>query len=206
LIAGLAKRVRAHRVSAAASLALGLAASGLALAAMTIPAGTQLHAVLSSPDINTKNAQVGGTFTMQVVAPYPNGDATLASATIYGHVAQVTPAGQGRKAQLQLAFDSIRLPNGESAPISGTVVSAQMKSENTTARKALGAGVGMAVGSQTIGRIVGGAAGGVLGILGGAAAGFLYANNDKANFNIATGAAVVLKTTQSARVRVQGHL
>jgi hypothetical protein len=61
------------------------------------------------------------------------------------------------------------------------------------------------VGSQTIGRIIGGAAGGVVGILGGAAAGFAYASNDKANFNIASGAAATIQTTQPADVRRQAR-
>ncbi len=187
----------------AGAFALGLGSA--AFAATTIPAGTDIHAVLASSDINTKNAQVGQQFTMQVTSPYPNGDPSFSGATLYGHIVNVRSAGQGRKAQLQLAFDSIRLHNGESAPLSGKIVTIAHKSENTTARKALGAGAGAAVGSQTVGRIIGGAAGGVVGILGGAAAGFAYASNDKANFNIATGAAATIQTTQDARVRHQAQ-
>jgi hypothetical protein len=194
----------------AAIALLSVALAGLeaqnAWAAMNIPAGTTFNVTLSSPDINTKNAEVGQTFTMLVVPPYPNGDRTLAGATLYGHISQVTPAGQGRKAHLLLAFDSLKLPNGESAVVSAQVVQLSSKSENTTARKALGAGAGAAVGSQTIGRILGGAAGSVVGLLGGAAGGFLYANNDKANFNVATGASAVIKTTVTTRVRMQGRL
>jgi len=187
----------------AGALAFGLAVA--ANAATTIPTGTDIHATLSSPDINTKNAQVGQQFTMQLSSPYPNGDPSFAGATLYGHIVSVRSAGQGRKAQLQLAFDSIRLANGESAPLSGEIVSIAHKSENTTARKALGAGAGAAVGSQTVGRIIGGAAGSVVGLLGGAAAGFAYASNDKANFNIATGAAATIQTTAPAQVRRQAR-
>jgi hypothetical protein len=194
-------RLSAAVLSAALSFGLASAAS----AATTIPTGTDIHANLSSPDINTKNAQVGQQFTMQLSPPYPNGDPSFAGAILYGHIVSVRSAGQGRKAQLQLAFDSIRLSNGESAPLSGEIVSIAHKSENTTARKAIGAGAGAAVGSQTIGRIIGGAAGGVVGILGGAAAGFAYASNDKANFNIATGAAATIQTTAPAEVRRQAR-
>jgi len=187
----------------AGALLLGFGSA--ARAETTIAAGTDIHATLTSSDINTKNAQVGQQFTMQVTSPYPNGDPSFAGATLYGHIVNVRSAGQGRKAQLQLAFDSIRLTNGESAALSGKIVTIQHKSENTTARKALGAGAGAAVGSQTVGRVIGGAAGGVIGILGGAAAGFAYANNDKANFNIATGAAATIQTTDSADVRRQAR-
>ncbi len=191
-----------------ASVLAGMLALGFALPAVaetTIPTGTDIHATLSSPDINTKNAQAGQQFTMQVTAPYPNGDPSFAGATLYGHIVSVRSAGQGRKPQLQLAFDSIRLGNGESAPLSGEIVTIAHKSDNTTARKALGAGAGAAVGSQTVGRIIGGAAGGVIGILGGAAAGFAYASNNKANFDIATGAAATIQTTAPASVRRQAR-
>ncbi len=185
--------------------ALLLGTSSAASAATTLPVGTDIHTSLTSSDINTKNAQIGQQFTMQVVSPYPNGDPAFSGATLYGHIVNVRSAGQGRKAQLQLSFDSIRLTDGESAPLSGKIVTIQHKSESTTARKALGAGAGAAVGSQTVGRIVGGAAGGVIGILGGAAAGFAYANNDKANFNIARGAAATIQTTETAEIRRQSR-
>lgn len=187
----------------AVALLLGIA--GAASAETTIPAGTDIHATLTSSDINTKSAQAGQQFTMQVVSPYPNGDPGFTGATLYGHIVSARSAGQGRKAQLQLAFDTISLPNGESAPLSGKIVTIEHKSDNTTVRKALGAGVGAAVGSQTIGRIIGGAAGGVVGILGGAVAGYAYASNNKANFDIATGAAATIQTTEPAEVRHQAR-
>jgi uncharacterized membrane protein len=85
------------------------------------------------------------------------------------------------------------------------MIAAHTVSENTTARKALGAGAGMAVGSQTIGRILGGSAGAVVGMLGGAAGGYAYANNQKANFNLAKGAAATMQTTEPTLVRPQAR-
>ena len=182
---------------AAATVAGGLAvAPSAALAQSTLSAGSTITAKLESSDINSKNAQVGDGFTMRVARPYPNDNPAFANSTIRGHVSNVRAAGQGRKAILTLAFDSITFANGTHEPISGYTESMATKDENTTARKALGAGAGMAVGSQTLGRIIGGGAGGALGTLVGAAGGFAYANNAKPNMNLATGANVVIQTDE----------
>jgi opacity protein-like surface antigen len=185
----------------AAALAVVLILSAQAAArAQTISAGTAVHAILSSPDLNTKNAKPGDGFTMVVIPPYPDGNAAFANATLHGHVIEARRAGQGRKADLKLGLDAITFANGQTQPVSGAVVGIETKKENTTVRKALGAGAGMAVGSQTIGLIAGGAAGGVLGILGGAIAGFLYANNNKANFDVPVGAKVTFQMTSPLEV------
>jgi hypothetical protein len=183
----------------AGALALALAALP-ASAQSTLPANTQISTVLDTQDINTKNAQVGDGFTMDVVPPFPNGDQSFSGARIRGHVAEVSSGGQGRSARLRLAFDSIVFADGSSAPIAAAVTSTQAKNEDTTARRGLAALVGAAVGSQTIGRIIGGSAGSVVGLLGGAAGGYLYAKNDKPNFNLAKGSAIVIDTTSPLEV------
>jgi hypothetical protein len=165
-----------------------------AVAQSTLAEGTQLSAVLASEDINTKSAQIGDGFTMNVVEPYPNGDANLAGAKLRGHVSDVASAGQGKPARLKLAFDSLVFPDGTSVPLSAAVTTEVAKSDNTTARKGLGAAVGAAIGSQTIGRVLGGAAGSVVGLLGGAAGGYLYAANNKPNLTIARGTTVNVQT------------
>jgi hypothetical protein len=189
-------------VALAALCALGIAPAS---AASTIPVGTKFSVNLATPDINTKNAQPGDQFTMAVVAPYPNNNPKYNGAMIYGHVTSAVAAAQGRKAVLNLAFDKIAFPDGQQGLVAGTMIAAKTVSENTTARKALGAGAGMAVGSQTVGRILGGAAGGVVGMLGGAAAGYAYANNAKANFSLVKGAAAVVQTTAPTHVRPQAR-
>ena len=186
-------------IAGACALAFAAALPGFALAD-TVASGTQIYAVLATQDINTKNAQPGDGFSMNVVSPYPNGDANFSGAVVRGHVASVVSAGQGRKAHLKLAFDSIVFSSGRSAPISGSVTSMNSKAENSTAKKGIAAAVGAAIGSQTIGRIIGGSAGSVVGLLGGAAGGFLYANNSKSNFNLAKGAQVTMTTSESIAV------
>ena len=198
---------RFGRAVASAACALAVAFAALpASAQSTVAAGTQINAVLASSDLNTKNAQVGDGFTMDVVSPYPadsaypNGDPNFAGARVRGHVASVAATGQGKPASMQLAFDSIVFANGTSRPIAGTVTKMGSKSDDTTVRKGLGAGLGAVVGSQTVGRIIGGSVGSLVGIAGGAAAGYAYAKNNKANFNLAKGAAVSLQTTTAVAV------
>ncbi len=187
----------------ALAIALGIANTGalaLAQSSTTIPSGSQLNAVLSSPDINTKSAQLGDTFTMRVVAPFPNDNQALADATIDGHISAVRAAGQGRTAELTLALDRLHLPNGSVQTLHAYVQNVTETKENTVARKGLGAGVGAAVGSQTIGRIIGGNLGKIVGIGGGAAAGYAYANNMKPNVNVAKNAKVVVALTRSVTI------
>ena len=79
--------------------------------------------------------------------PYPDGDASYANATIRGHVEHVVKAGQGRKAEIDLAFDTIVLGNGASSPISGHVLNIQEKKKSAILQQAAGAGIGMIAGN-----------------------------------------------------------
>jgi hypothetical protein len=169
-----------------------------AVAAVTIPSGTSITATLSSPDIRTNKNQVGDPFTAHVVGPYAT--KYLRGAVVYGHVASIRSAGQGRTAQLALSVDAIRFADGVKERASAYSTSIAEVKDNTTARKALGAGAGAAVGSQTVGRILGGALGGVVGIAGGAVAGYAYAKNNKPNFDVPTGSSVVFQVAQTVEV------
>jgi len=186
-------------VPAAFALAFALCALP-ASAQYTLSEGTQISAVLATDDINTKNAQIGDGFTMNIVQPYPNGDPNFAGARLRGHVSDVAPGSQGKAARLQLAFDSIVFPNGDSVPVSGTVMNQTAKADNTSTRKGLAAAIGAAIGSQTLGRIFGGSAGSVVGLLGGAAGGYFYAANNKPNLDLARGTAVNIQTNADIEV------
>ncbi len=174
------------------------AAAVPAVAQSTIPQGTEVAVNLSSPDIRTNKNRVGDGFEAHVVPPYAT--KYLRGATVYGHVAAVRSAGQGRTAQLTLRLDKIVFASGASEPIYAYSTNIAEIKDNTTARKALGAGAGAAVGSQTIGRILGGALGGVVGIVGGAAAGYAYAKNNRPNFDVQTGARMIFDVTQPLSV------
>ena len=193
-------RARRTIVAAVLSACVALAASPAFAQSSAVAAGSTINTELTSADINTKNAKDGDAVTFQVVAPYPDGNTNLEGASVHGHVANVRAAGQGRKALLTLAFDSITFADGRSAPIAGSVLKMDSKNESTTARKGLGAAAGAAVGSQTVGRILGGTLGSVVGLAGGAAAGYAYGNNAKPNFNVATGAHVKIQTSNTLEV------
>lgn len=188
----------AHRTIAGALLAALACSATPALAATTVAQGTQIAAHLSSPDIRTNKSQVGDTFSAHVSSPYAT--RYLQGATVYGHVASVRSAGQGRAAQLGLVLDRVTFSDGQTARIGAYSTSIAEVQDNTTARKALGAGVGAAVGSQTIGRLLGGALGGVVGIAGGAAAGYAYAKNNKPNFDVKTGALMTFTVSAPASI------
>jgi len=188
-----------HSRFVAGALAVVVGAMAVpASAQSTIGSGTQIAVHLSSPDIRTNKNQVGDTFQARVTAPYPT--EYLRGATVYGHVAAIRSGGQGRTAQLKLQLDKVVFSDGQSEPIAAYSTSINEIKDNTTARKALGAGAGAAVGSQTIGRILGGALGGVIGIAGGAAAGYAYANNNKPNFDVQTGAKMMFAVSSPISV------
>ena len=176
---------------------LGLTALPAA-AQSTIPSGTQIAAHLSSPDIRTNKNKVGDSFSARVTAPYAT--RYLRGARVYGHIASIQSGGQGRTAHLGLKLDRVVFSDGQSEPIDAYSTQISEIKDNTTARKALGAGAGAAVGSQTIGRLLGGALGGVVGIAGGAAAGYAYAKNNRPNFDVQTGASMTFSVAQPVSV------
>jgi len=182
----------------ARSLPLLAFAAAFALApqaafADAIPQGATISGNLSTA-LDTGKAQVGDGFSLQVVRPYPSGDPTYAGAFVRGHVARVIRAGQGRKPEIDLAFDSIVLADGESSPLTGHVLAVQPKKKSAVLQQAAGAGVGMLVGNfigKKLGTNLGGAAG--------ATGGFLYANNRKTDFVVPKDSVVTLQTDQEVQ-------
>ena len=190
------KGPRAALLAAALGLAatLPFAASAPASAAEAIPVGTTITGKMMTA-LDTSTVETGHGFSMQVTRPYPNGDPSYAGAIVRGHVADVQRAGQGKKAGLTLAFDSIVLPSGESSRLTGHVVTIDQKQKSAVLQQAAGAGAGMIVGN-----ILGKAVGTNLGGLVGAAGGFALGNNRKANFVVPQDAQVTIQTdTEVAR-------
>jgi len=173
----------------AAVLALGCAfATPLAAFSAPLPVGTNVFGVLST-DLNTADVNEGDGFSLQITTPYPNDDPAYAGAYIRGHVTSVQRAGQGKPAQIDLAFDRIVFPDGLSAPITGHLVRVAEKKQSSIVQQAAGAAVGMIIGNY-IGKHLGTNLGGLIG----AGGGFIYANNLKTNFTIQRGSTVVIQT------------
>jgi hypothetical protein len=169
----------------AATMSAPLAAFG---ATTTVSAGAKFHALMNQT-LDSGTAQVGQRFTMQVVAPYPNGDAsTWSGATITAHVVHVQHASQGRKAELGFTFDKVTLRNGRSAALSANLVSVEEKHSTNLGHIAFNTAAGMVVGN-ILGKWLGTNAGGAIGAVGGA----LYGINMKTNFSIGAGSKVDLQ-------------
>ena len=182
-----------------AAIAAAFMATAVALAAMTIPAGTTLNAVMDSA-LGSSNAYVGQRFTMHLTAPYPS--SSLQGAYITGHVLSVTHASQGRKPQLQLALDQLVLRSGTAVNVSAQVTSMQQqKSENNTGHAALTAVGGILAGNMIGKTIFHTALGGPVGLIGGALIGL----NAKTNFVVPSGSRVAIQVVHTVIVRAQSR-
>jgi hypothetical protein len=147
--------------------------------------------------INSRNAQVGDPFVLDVQPPFPMDDARYQGAKVYGHVATVQRAGGMKKGGVSLAFDRLTLTDGTTAALQGQVLSfdAQGNKSNSTAKTIVGGVVGQIVGNY-IGKHIGTDVGGAVGAIGGA----ILAANTGQNIQVPQGSAVSMKTTAPATV------
>ena len=138
--------------------------------------------------VSSKSAKVGD----QVALINVNStDGTIHNARMFGHVASVTRAGQGRSAQVLLEFDTLQLANGTTYPVVGQVTQVQVKTTNNAAKEVLGTVGGMIVGN-ILGKWLGTNAGGVLG----AAGGFLVAKNNREDVSVPANSNVAVRLVQ----------
>jgi hypothetical protein len=180
----------------ALALAVTMSSPLAALGATTTAAtGAHFHALMNQT-LDSGAAQVDQHITMQVVAPYPNGDvSTWAGSYLTAHIVHVQHASQGRKAELGFVFDKITLRDGASAHISANLVAMEKKQGSNLGHAALTTLGGMVVGN-ILGKWLGTNAGGAAGAVGGA----LYGINQKTNFTIAAGSKVDVTLTQPLTV------
>jgi F0F1-type ATP synthase assembly protein I len=182
-----------------AVIAATVAATAIALAAMTLPAGTNFNAVMDNA-LNSSNAYVGQRFTMHVTAPYPS--YSLQGAYLTGHVLSVQHASQGRKPELQLAIDRLVLRSGTAVNVSAQVTSMQQqKSESNLGHSALTAVGGMIAGNMVGKTLFHTALGGPVGLIGGALVGL----NAKTNFTVPAGSHINVQLIHTVVVRTQSH-
>lgn len=178
-----------NRILSSLLAAVVLAAAPLVASAQISP-GTELSGTIDQ-SIDTKNAVVGQRFTMSNVHSQDN---NINGATIYGHVSDVRPAGQGRTAQISLAFDKLRTRTGGSYALTGRATAVQANTKSNAVNEAGGAVAGMIVGN-IIGKKIGTNLGGLLG----AAGGYVYAKNAKQNVTIPANSTVTLQVLQARR-------
>jgi hypothetical protein len=183
-------------LAVAGAAALPLAASAQATGETLLPSQTVLTGSLEQ-QINSKSANVGDPFVLDVQSPYPGDDQRFAGARIYGHVSAVTHASLGRKGVVQLATDRVVLADGTTASLNSQVLSvdAQGNKSNSTVKTIVGAAVGDVLGNY-IGKHIGTNVGGAIGAIGGA----IYGANTGQNVALGQGSQVSVKTTQPATI------
>src|SRR5262245_45154341 len=146
--------------------------------ALRVPIGTEMKIRLGN-EIDTKESKNGDRFTATVLSP-----PRYADATVEGHIAKINKSGKlTGKTELALAFDRIRLKNGESGRMAAQVVKVydedsakevdeegNVKSGSKGKTTATRTGGGAALGA-IVGGIAGGGKGAAIGAVVGAAAG-----------------------------------
>lgn len=194
--------MRYARITITTALALVLTVAGaFAQSSPTLYSGSQINAIMDD-QLDSGTTQVGDTFSMHVVAPYPSNDDTYAGAQITGHVIKVVAAGRGTNPELQLGIDRMILRDGTSVDLPAQVTSAGTKQQSKNGAQVALSTIGGMILGNVIGKTVLHTNGG--GIVG-AAGGFLYGVNKKANVTLPAQAAVQLTLTRDVTVRRQAH-
>ncbi len=98
------------------------------LAAGVVPIGTKISTDLQQEVSSGKNKK-NDKFTIKIqngsVSKYP----ALKDAVIEGHLESVNKAAKGKKAELNLVFDDVKLKSGELVPIEAELVNTQIESK-----------------------------------------------------------------------------
>jgi hypothetical protein len=175
--------------AALAALAFALPA---AVSAQPAP-GEVLNGTLQQT-IDTKSANVGQPVNLINVS---SSDGKIVGARLAGTVTNVVRAGQGRPAQLQMHFNTLRLANGTTYHVDGVVVGLKAQTKSNAVKEAAGAVGGMIVGN-VLRKTLGVNGGGLIG----AAGGFLVMKNSKENMTVPAGSVASVKL-QSARRQAQ---
>lgn len=152
----------------------------------TVAAGTIMRARINNT-ITSKTAKVGDTFTSTITEPVYSSNGVVViptGSTLTGRVDSVKAAArEGKPGQIDVRFVSLRLPNGRTRTINGSLT--ELTSGKTTSdnegtasgakmkhRKVIFIGGG-AAGGAVLGAMVGGGKATAIGAIIGAGAGFL---------------------------------
>jgi hypothetical protein len=99
---------------------------GVVLAA--VPAGTTIDTDLQR-ELSTGKNRNNEKFAAKIKKGSVGNNPALEDAQIEGHLENVTKAAKGKKAQLNLVFDDVKLKNGELLPIDATLVNTKVESK-----------------------------------------------------------------------------
>ncbi|MGH9379855.1 MAG: hypothetical protein ACRD2Z_04500 [Thermoanaerobaculia bacterium] len=121
---------------------------------ITVPAGTSFSAELQS-SLSSETSQVGDSFTARLSSPLSAGGqvAVPAGSTVYGRVTEAKGLRKiGGRARLGVAFASVTLPNGSSAPLAASLT---WVGKSETKKDAATIGGSTAAGA-ILGKVIGG--------------------------------------------------
>jgi hypothetical protein len=116
-----------------------------------VPAGLTINTDLQQ-ELSTGKNRSNDKFSIKIknssVSKYPG----LKDATIEGHLEKVNKAAKGKKAELDLVFDAVKLKSGELIPIEADLVNTQVetKTKGTFMKKA-----GIILGGTVAGHFLG---------------------------------------------------
>jgi hypothetical protein len=175
-------------------LATSLAAAALALAPLVSSAqvapGTELYGYLDQT-VDSGSAYDGMPVSASQV--HSRGDA-ISGARMFGHVADVVKAGQGRPGKIYLTWTRLVTASGRRYTIEGRTINAQVVTKNNAAKEAGGAVAGMIIGN-ILGKAIGTNVGGLLG----AGGGYLAAHNNRQNVTIPANSVVEVQIITERR-------
>ena len=172
-----------------------------------VPDGMRMVAVLDT-SLSTRTSRSGERFSMTVRSPEE-----YQGARIDGVIARVTPYGQGRNADMQVDFDTIRLRNGQTSEFDAVLdtvrtpggvtlrvdASGNVPDRNRTDATIQQGAVGAALGA-IIGAFAGGGKGAAIGAAVGGVGGVILAQDRDQHLDLPPGTQVTIIVT-SARYR-----
>jgi hypothetical protein len=170
----------------------GLSPLGALAQSAPLTPGIELAGTMDQT-INSANAQAGDPFVISNVSSV-GGSGSVTNATIYGHVADVTTAGQGRNAAVKLAFDRVQLYDGKRFSLDARPIHIDVVTKTNAPKEGLGAIAGDLLGNW-VGQTIG------VGLLGpiGLAGGYLLAKNARQNVTIPQNSLITLQVITAHR-------
>ncbi len=160
-----------------------------------IPAGTTIDTDLQKELSSGKNRN-DEKFTIKVKNGSVGKYTVLKDATIEGHLENVTKAAKGKKAQLNLFFDDIKLKNGDKLPLDATLLNTKVE---TKTKGQFLKNTGIILGGTIAGHFVGDKANFKHGKLAGAAAATAFVLSSP-------GGEVVLKKGTDLQLKLKSNL
>jgi hypothetical protein len=166
-----------------------------ATALPVIPAGTTIDTDLQKELSSGKNRN-DEKFTIKVKNGSVGKYTILKDATIEGHLENVTKAAKGKKAQLNLFFDDIKLKNGDTLPLDAALLNTKVE---TKTKGQFLKNTGIILGGTIAGHFVGDKANFKHGKLAGAAAATAFVLSSP-------GGEVVLKKGTDLQLKLKSNL